>query len=128
MSEVKVSNPHRLRFIDSMQHWAPLEDVVSAVVDAASDQPRVYVERLGDLYRWSIVSGSGYPLHRTVAAYLGVDYKRIYIGFRTVQDEVCIVCEDPSNFEAPDAWAVIDLTPSIDDDDEVEALITSRLA
>jgi len=126
VSDVHVENPHRLAFIDAMQHWSPLDDVVAAVVDAATDQRRVYVERLGDQYRWSIVAGSGYPLHRTVAAYLGVDYKRIYIGFRTVDDDLCIVCEDPAKVEVPDAWVAFDLDESLGSAD-VRRLISAQL-
>ena len=121
-----VENRHRLAYIDAMQHWLSLDDVVAAVLDAATDQQRVYVERRGNTYRWSPVSNSGYPLHRTVANYLGVDYTRIYIGFRNVTDDVCIVCEDPKNFEAPDAWAAMDLDP-LAGEDEVREAITSRL-
>lgn len=126
VSDLTVGNPHRLAFIDAMQNWSPFEDVVAAIADAARDQRRVYVERLGDRYRWSLVSNSGYPLLRNVAAYFAVDYTRLYVGFRTVEDELCIVCEDPANFETPDAWTAIDLDPSTDEG-ELRHAIRSRL-
>jgi hypothetical protein len=45
----------------------------------------VYVERLGEAWRWSLAHQGGlYPLLRITARFLRVDYDRIAIGARAV--------------------------------------------
>jgi hypothetical protein len=91
-----------------------LNVVADAVAAASQTEPLVYVERRGDEYRWSLATkGGGYPLLRITARFLGVDYRRIYVGFRTLPNGAAILCEDPANIDIPDKWAVLKLSGKI---------------
>jgi len=62
-----------------------LDEVAEAVAVATDDERRVYVERIGNAWRWSLTHPGGmYPLLRIAARFLRVDYHRIIIGFRSV--------------------------------------------
>jgi hypothetical protein len=52
-------------------------------------------------------------LLRITARFLGVDYNRLYVGFRTLRNGTAILCEDPSKFDVPDKWAVLKLSRQI---------------
>jgi hypothetical protein len=93
-----------------------LESVAEAVSIASEDERRIYVERVGSSWRWSLTHpGGAYPLLRITARFLRVDHRQITGGFRTVADGVCVLCPDPDEPVSADAWAVIDFdeaTPS----------------
>jgi hypothetical protein len=102
-------DPERQPLARSIFEPSSLDEVAEAVSVATKDETRVYVERIGNSYRWSLTHpGGGYPLLRIAARFLRVDYHRIFIGFRTVADGVVVLSEDPDKAEDPDAWAVID--------------------
>lgn len=106
---VRVPNPLRAKCIRSVFTPAPLDDVALAVAEATSFQRRLYIERLGELWRWSLIhSGGGYPLLRLAALYLEMDYQALFVGFRTVTDGLCILCQDPEVVQAPDRWSVVE--------------------
>ena len=106
---VRVPNPVRARCIRSVFEPSPLEDVAHAVSEATELQTRIYVERFGDLWRWSLVhSGGGYPLLRISAQYLKMDYTAIFIGFRTLHNELAILCKDPNAPWEPDQWRIVE--------------------
>jgi hypothetical protein len=129
MSDPDDNGPdaNRLRLMRSVFHPAPLPDVAGAVSLATEHEREVYVERLPDGWRWSLTHpGGGYPLLRITARFLGVDYHRISVGFRTVKKGVCVLSDDPSQAAVPKAWAVLTFdgpTPA----DEVEERIVQRL-
>jgi hypothetical protein len=99
--------------IESTRTWSSVEVVAEAIALASKSIGLVYVERLGDdLFRWSPAhKGGAYPLTRIVAKFLEVDYKRIYIGFRTV-DGAAVLCDDPANVEEPTAWCFLNFDGS----------------
>jgi len=109
-----VAQPGRFDMFLSTRDWSTL-NVVGRAVSAASETERiVYVERRGNEYRWSLATkGGGYPLLRVSARFLGVDHHRTFIGFRTLRDGTAILCEDPSNVDIPDRWALMMLTGKI---------------
>jgi len=110
----EVADADRVKMIQSSRTWSSLNEVAEAVAAASESQPMVYVERLGDAYRWSLATkGGGYPLLRITARFLDVDYTRIYVGFRTLLNGMAILCEDPSSVEIPDKWAVLKLSGKI---------------
>jgi hypothetical protein len=110
----KVAASARSEMIQSSRTWSALNVVAEAVAAASGTEPVVYVERRGDEYRWSLATkGGGYPLLRISARFLGVDYRRIYVGFRTLPNGTAILCEDPSNFDTPDKCAVLKLSGEI---------------
>jgi hypothetical protein len=110
----KVAALARSEMIQSCRTWSELNVVTEAVAAASETEPVVYVERRGDEYRWSLATkGGGYPLLRISARFLGVDYRRIYVGFRTLPNSTAILCEDPANFDTPDKWALLKLSGKI---------------
>jgi hypothetical protein len=113
MSEVSIEA--RVALIQSNRTWSPLEDVAKAVAVASELEHRIYIEQRSGLYRWSLAhAGGGYPLLRVSARFLGVDYQRIYVGFRTLPDGTAILCDDPGEVEEPDTWALLDVPDTID--------------
>jgi hypothetical protein len=99
----------RRRLLRSVYQPSSLEEVPEAVSVATENENRIYVERIGRRYRWSLTSAGGmYPLLRITARFLGVDYHSIVIGFRAVTENVFVLCADPAEPDEPDAWAVID--------------------
>jgi len=102
-------DPTRQRLLRSVFEASPLESVAEAVSAATEDERGIYVERIGNQWRWSLThAGGSYPLLRITARFLGVDHSRIMIGFRTVADDVCVLCADPDEPVLADAWAVVD--------------------
>jgi hypothetical protein len=91
-----------------------LTAVAAAVATAANERNgAIYVEKFPDGYRWSPAQPGGvYPLMRTVAAFLDVDYHRIIVGFRTVAGDdgrsYAILCEDPKDVVEPLDWALLE--------------------
>ena len=99
----------RERQLRSVYEPSSLDEVAEAVSVATEDEKRIYVERIGNSYRWSLTHPGGmYPLLRVTARFLRVDYHRIVIGFRAVAECVYVLCEDPAEPVEPDAWSVID--------------------
>jgi hypothetical protein len=113
--ESPVAAPgNRSAMIQRTRVWSSLDEVAEAVAVASESESMIYVERLADLYRWSLATkGGGYPLLRITARFLGVDFREIYVGFRTLPDGVAVLCEDPSNFDVPVSWAVLKLSGEI---------------
>ena len=72
---------------------------------------RVYVERRGNAYRWSIVHRGGpYPLLREVALLLDVPYESMALPFGSVDGWTYVLADDLEG--KPDSWAIIE--PSSD--------------
>jgi hypothetical protein len=77
----------RSQLIKSSRDWSTIETVALAVSVATEFQSKVYLERLGERYRWSLIHrGGAYPLLRITAKYLQVDYTSIIVGCREVGD------------------------------------------
>ena len=102
-------DPIRQRLLRSVFEASPLEGVAEAISAATEDERRIYVERIGSRWRWSLThAGGSYPLQRVTARFLRVDHHRIMIGFRTVAEGVCVLCADPDEPLVADAWAFVD--------------------
>lgn len=107
--EDRGPDPVRRSLLRSAFEPSPLASVAEAVSVATGDERRLYVERIGSRWRWSLTSSGGfYPLLRITARFLRVDYHRIGVGFRAVADEVCVLSVDPDDPASADAWALID--------------------
>lgn len=52
--------------------------------------------------------GGAYPLLRITARFLKIDYHRLLIPFRTLDDGNAIVCRNPDRPSRSKAWALID--------------------
>ncbi len=102
--------PEIAGFSYSIFEPSPLEVVAEAVFVASEHASEVYVERLAELYRWSLVhQGGAYPLLRVTANFLQMDYHALAIGFRTVVDGYTALAEYLDDGPAPDAAAVVAL-------------------
>jgi hypothetical protein len=105
-----TTTPSRAQLLRSTFAWSSIEEVALAVSVASEDQSEVYVERLGDLYRWSLVHRGGpYPLLRTAARFLQLDYRSLFIGFRAVADGYSALSADAEAEPIPDASFVLTL-------------------
>ena len=112
MHDAPVAN--RATLIQSIRTWSPLAAVADAVSVASAVENRIYIERLGDRYRWSLSSkGGSYPLLRVTARFAEVDYQRIVVGFRTLPDGTAIICDDPGAVVLADAWALVDVVDPV---------------
>jgi hypothetical protein len=101
-------DPHRVRLFLCIFVPSSLDRVVEAVSVATADETRVYVERIGTAYRWSLTHpGGAYPLLRITARFLRIDYHCLVIGFRSITEGVSVVCGDPDSDKDPDEWAVL---------------------
>jgi hypothetical protein len=118
----------RAALIQSTRTWSPIDTVAKAVSTASETMNQIYIERQSNLYRWSPAhSGGSYPLLRITARFLGADYHRIYIGFRTLPDGTSIICEDPDAPEERGQWTLLDLVASISQSEAIE-LIRGEIA
>jgi hypothetical protein len=103
------ADPERRRLMRSIYEPSSLDEVAEAVSVATEDEKRVYVERIGNAYRWSLTDPGGmYPLLRITARFLRVDYHSLVIGFRLITVDVFILAGDPATDRDPDAWTVIE--------------------
>ena len=101
-----------------------LDQVAEAVSAATDHEKRVYVERIGNSYRWSLTHcGGAYPLLRITARFLRRDYHGLVIGFRSVAEGVCVLRKDSANPEHPDAWAVIEFDGPAESADVKERIV-----
>lgn len=121
-------NPARSRLLRSVFEPSTVGVVAEAISVATEQETRVYVERFPEGWRWSLAHrGGGYPLLRITARFLRVDYHRIVVGFRTLDNGYSILCDDPDNPRLPDAWAMVDFHPD-SAPQSVEARILDVLA
>lgn len=102
-------DPERLRLLRSVFEPATLDEIAEAVAVATETERHIYVERVAGGYRWSLTHpGGGYPLLRITARFLRVDYTRIMVPFRTVDDGVCVLCRDPEETLHAEKWVVVE--------------------
>jgi hypothetical protein len=117
-----AGDPARIELSISILRPSSADEVREAVVAYAGsvDQP-VYVERVGDRYRWSPTSRGGpYPVGQLLAKFLRCKFSDLTIGFVTV-DGWCVI-RDP---EAPPADRHLVLEPiTIDGTTDLEALLS----
>ena len=117
----------RAKLIQAAFEWSPLDVVAEAISEATEHERRVYAERLGDQFRWSFVHpGGGYPLLRITARYMGVDYHRIIVGFRTLENGLAILFDDRADETPPDRWAILNFQAKTAPD-EVATRVKARL-
>jgi hypothetical protein len=101
-------DPQRVRLYLSIFAPSSLDRVAEAVSVATADETRVYVERTGTAYRWSLTHpGGAYPMLRITARFLRVDYHAIVVGCRSIADCIYVLCGDPESDKSPDEWAVL---------------------
>jgi hypothetical protein len=102
-------DPERHRLALSIFEPSSLHRVADAVAAATEDQKRVYVERVGDAWRWSLTdSGGPGPLLRITAQFLRTDYRHLSLGCRALADGIYVLCEDTLGDANPDAWAILE--------------------
>ena len=113
----------RVALIQSTSTWSSLEEVALAVSVASESEHRIYVERRSNLFRWSLAHpGGGYPILRITARFLHVDYRRIFVGFRSLPDGMAIMCDDPSVVEKSDVWAILEPKRTVSTAEAVELI------
>ena len=109
VTESSRPDPDRQRMARSIFEPSSLNEVAEAVSVATEEEKRLYVERFGETYRWSLTHPGGmYPLLRISARFLRIDYHGLVIGFRAVADGVYVLAGDPATDQDPDAWTVLE--------------------
>jgi len=99
----------RVRFLRSVFEVSALDDVADAVAVATRYERRVYVERVDGGYRWSLThEGGPYPLLRSAARFLGVDYRNLVVSVGCVSPGISILRRDPEEPVRCDRWAVVE--------------------
>ena len=94
---------------DSMLRGARLDAVAKQVAAASATNRLIYVERRGNLYRWSLTHRGGpYPLLRETAKLLGIDFHTIILPFRTLPTGLAIVDAEPKPSQPADRWMVLE--------------------
>jgi hypothetical protein len=92
----------------STRDWSSLQEVAYAVSVATEYETEVYVERMGDCYRWSLIHRGGpYPLLRITARFLQVDYQSIFVACREVGDGYSALSDTPEDDQVQDASEVL---------------------
>lgn len=122
---VTTPDPERERLSRSVFRWSPLEEVAEAISVATEKFHDIYVERLGDQYRWSFAhTGGPYPLLRITARFLQMDpYSLRGVGSRAVGDGWCVQIVQTDT--EPNTWAVLKFEQSVSAD-EVSARIVNE--
>lgn len=116
------ANPSRVRLAQSTFKPAPLDEVALTVAAASEHKEDIYVERRGDLWRWSLAhSGGPYPLLRITARFLEADYTKINIECLTV-GEWTILNSHPELTDAPDAWTIIAIDEAISTEEATDRI------
>lgn len=107
-----AGDPERVEHVIRILRHSTLGEVAAAIAAySASVDGAVYVERIGDLYRWSPTSrGGAYPLLRLLARFLRCEHTELTVGFVTV-DEWCVAA-DPDEPRS-DHFAILE-APSCD--------------
>jgi len=104
--QVVAPTEERRALFRSSVELRPLDEVVDAVADAVTSVDRsIYIERRGDLWRWSFATRGGpYPLLRLVSAFLGIAHHWVVVSSTAVA-EWCVVAKH--DVCQPHAWAVL---------------------
>ena len=122
-----TADPQRVRMMQATRDWSELQLVADAVAAASQKGWTVYIERLSDLYRWSLAHARGsYPLLRITALFLGADYQQIYVRIRTLPDGTAIINGDAESVAVPDEWTLLQL-PAIVSPAAAAELIVSAI-
>ena len=103
-------DPERKELLRSAFESSPLNVVAEAVAVASHSGEKLYVDRDGEGWRWSLAHGGGvYPLLRVTARFLLCDYTRIMIGFRTLENGLCVLMKDQDEERTGVVWAILEL-------------------
>ena len=90
----------------SITHGSSLAVITDSVSRASSVTPLHYVERRGAVFRWSPAHRGGpYPLLRTVAKILDLDYHGLVVGCSGLPDS-------PSGFDSDGMWEGLCIVPA----------------
>ena len=98
---------------EPMVRFHDLATVAEAVAAASAAPGPIYVERRGDLYRWSLTHRGGpYPLLRETAKLLGIDYHQLVLPCRALDGTGLTIVGAEPHARPPDAWVLLDPPPA----------------
>src|SRR3954468_18028819 len=105
-----MDDARRRLLADSMFSYCSLEQVAEQVSTSGAKFTRIYVERLGASYRWSLMHRGGpYPLLREVAQLLDVSSPSLILPYGSVDGWSIVLT--PRLEREPDSWSFIEPTP-----------------
>ena len=103
-------DPAREALARSISTAAPLDEVATAIAAASEHQRLLYVERVPGGYRWSLAHRGGpYPLLRTTALFLRVDYHELFVGCRPLGNGVSIIGTAKDRTPTEGEWTLLEL-------------------
>lgn len=120
-----AGDPERIRSAVSILRPSPLDEVADAVAAyGSSGGIAAYVERIGDLYRWSpATQGGAYSLLRNVARFVECHHTDLTIGFTTV--EGWSIVDPDTGVPRSEQHVVLDGQPT--DASEIARAVSERL-
>jgi hypothetical protein len=93
-----MDDARRRWLTDSMMTECTIEHVAEAIAGHAQPGQDAYIERRSAGYRWSPVhAGGSYPLLRTVAAMIDVNYHALGLPFTTVEGRTVVNADARAN-------------------------------
>jgi hypothetical protein len=105
-----LPDPARQDLLRSAFVSSSFDSVVEAVSVASQQCRMLYVDRDSDGWRWSPATrGGGYPLLRITARFLRCDHYRIIVGFRTMENGVCVLMGERDERRVDLVWAVLEV-------------------
>src|SRR3954469_25763258 len=114
-----MDDARRRLLADSMFSYCSLEQVAEQVSTSGAGFARIYVERLGSGYRWSLMHRGGpYPLLREVAQLLDVSYHSMILPYGSVDGWTIVLTRELER--EPDSWSVIE--PTSDESTNLERI------
>jgi hypothetical protein len=113
LSQFVTTPEEELRRKLSLNQPQPLDVAAAMIAEALVTWNKIYLERHGDLWRWSFATkGGGYPLLRMCARFLGIPYWNLIIGFDTLPEGWTVY--QPPDLERPPTYAVIEIPDGSD--------------
>ena len=102
-----MDDARRRLLVGSIFAYCTLDQVTEQIAEYAGGSDRIYVERRGSGYRWSLVHrGGAYPLLREVAKLLDVPYRSLILHFGTIDGWTIALTPEPD--AAPDSRGFIE--------------------
>ena len=122
-----MDHGRRQWLIDSIINQCSIEHVADAIAAFARPGTDVYVEQRGSGYRWSPAhAGGSYPLLRTVAVTIDVEYHSLILPFVTFDGRAIVNADAPADGEVVAASFIEATADTRENRERIEAALGSN--